>query len=117
MLFLSFRNVLSQALRELHKNDNVTQAPSNCNKSGNLWETGIRFFEYIRRQILPDGLTGRVAFDSLGDRINAEYRVINVQRGGNTVEVGQYRYSKVGGGYKTILRTYKSKEIFLRILF
>ena len=26
-------------------------------------------------QVLPDGITGRVAFDSMGDRIYAEYQV------------------------------------------
>jgi hypothetical protein len=98
----SSRNIISQALRELHRSSNVTVAPSNCNRSGNLWQTGITFFEFIRRQILAEGLTGRVAFDAMGDRINAEYRVINVQRnsGGGTGSgresvVGHYRYSKV----------------------
>ena len=37
-----FRNILSQALVKLHKSENVTEAPNNCNKSGNLWETGKR---------------------------------------------------------------------------
>ena len=84
----------------MHKNENVTEAPSNCNKSGVLWETGRKFFDYIRRQILPDGLTGRVAFDGMGDRIYAEYKVINVQNDPRNnfalgVEVGQYTYSVV----------------------
>ena len=47
-------------------------------------------------QILPDGETGRVAFDAMGDRINAEYRVVNVQRKGDSREVGTYNFSKVG---------------------
>ncbi len=54
-------------------------------------------------QTLPDGATGRVAFDSNGDRVGAEYKVINVQGGGGggesskarVVEVGQYGYSNV----------------------
>ena len=46
-------------------------------------------------QILPDGETGRVAFDAMGDRINAEYRVVNVQRKGDSREVGTYNFSKV----------------------
>ena len=29
----------------------------------------------IMFQVLPDGKTGRVAFDSMGDRIYAEYQV------------------------------------------
>ncbi len=47
-----------------------------------------------RSQLLPNGVTGRVAFDSMGDRVYAEYRVINVQNEG-AVEVGNYRYSNV----------------------
>ncbi len=92
--------MLAQALLELHEKDNVTEAPGNCNTSGNLWDTGRRFFDYIRQQILPDGKTGRVAFDGMGDRICAEYKVINVQKdprngAARGVEVGTYRYSKV----------------------
>ena len=45
------RSILAQALLELHLKENVTEAPSNCNTSGNLWETGRRFFEYIRNQV------------------------------------------------------------------
>jgi hypothetical protein len=41
---------LAQALLELHEKDNVTEAPGNCNTSGNLWDTGKRFFDYIRQQ-------------------------------------------------------------------
>ena len=46
-----FRNILAQALLELHKKENVTEAPSNCNTSGALWQTGKRLFEYIRNQV------------------------------------------------------------------
>jgi len=47
-LSLSSSNIISKALEKLHRSENVTEAPSNCNKSGNLWETGKKFFEYIR---------------------------------------------------------------------
>ena len=47
-----FRNILAQALLELHKKENVTEAPSNCNASGSLWQTGKTLFEYIRNQVL-----------------------------------------------------------------
>ena len=46
-------------------------------------------------QILPDGETGRVAFDAMGDRINAEYSVVNVQGSKDNREVGTYHFSKV----------------------
>ena len=86
------------ALKELDKKENVTEAPSNCNTSGAVWETGKRLFEYIRKQTLPDGTTGRVAFDEMGDRIYAEYQVVNVQQRHSKLEgavVGYYNYSNV----------------------
>lgn len=88
------------ALNELDEKENVTEAPSNCNTSGALWETGKRLFEYIRKQTLPGGTTGRVAFDEMGDRIYAEYQVVNVQHNPRTnteekVTVGFYNYSNV----------------------
>jgi hypothetical protein len=46
-----FSNILAQALLELHKKENVTEAPSNCNASGALWQTGKTLFEYIRNQV------------------------------------------------------------------
>jgi hypothetical protein len=51
-------------------------------------------------KVLSDGKTGRVAFDGMGDRIYAEYKVLNVQNDprnnfGKGIEVGSYRYSKV----------------------
>jgi ABC-type branched-subunit amino acid transport system substrate-binding protein len=42
-----------------------------------------------------DGETGKVSFDESGDRINAEYHVMNVYPGGALEAVGQYLFSKV----------------------
>ena len=53
------------------------------------------------------GQTGRVAFDEMGDRMFAEYEIINIQRATQTqkqhgsnrgiseVAVGSYKYDKV----------------------
>ena len=42
------------------------------------------------------GRTGRVAFDEMGDRMFAEYEVINIQKSSkNGIQVGQYKYDKV----------------------
>jgi len=62
-----------------------------------------------RSQVLPDGRTGRVAFNSMGDRINAEYKVVNMHSDRRSsfakgVEVGTYRYSKVRQGLNTCAR-------------
>lgn len=57
---------------------------------------------YILEQVLKEGLTGKVAFDENGDRINAEYDIINIQEFNETdglkkehVPVGQFIYNKV----------------------
>ena len=81
------------ALNELDAEKNVTAAPSNCNTSGALWETGKQLFEYIQKQT-HDGTTGRVGFDEMGDRIYAEYQIVNMQRK-RKVTVGYYNYSNV----------------------
>nr|CAG4643710.1 EOG090X00ST [Lepidurus arcticus] len=54
----------------------------------------IRDSFYIKKQVLLDGHTGKVAFDENGDRLNAEYDVVNIQTGHQHVSVGQYFYSK-----------------------
>jgi len=51
-------------------------------------------------------MTGRVAFDSMGDRIYAEYQVINVQEDPRSKKarraiVGNYQYSKVSNNQKS----------------
>lgn len=54
---------------------------------------------YIRKEVVPYGQTGRVAFDDNGDRIFAEYDIINIQYGPDNnktqVSVGQYFYPTV----------------------
>nr|XP_040571852.1 glutamate [NMDA] receptor subunit 1-like isoform X2 [Lepeophtheirus salmonis] len=92
-------HILAQALLELYNEGNITEAPSNCNISGVLWETGKRLFDDIQKQVLEDGATGRVAFDSMGDRIYAEYDITNIQNDRRNnfqkgVVVGKYHYSK-----------------------
>ncbi|CAB4067476.1 GRIN1 [Lepeophtheirus salmonis] len=69
-------HILAQALLELYNEGNITEAP-----------------------ILEDGATGRVAFDSMGDRIYAEYDITNIQNDRRNnfqkgVVVGKYHYSK-----------------------
>ena len=91
-------HILAQALLELFKKGNITEAPSNCNTSGILWETGKRLFDDIQKQVLENGATGRVAFDSMGDRIFAGYKVVNVRNDPRNnfrkkVEVGDYEFN------------------------
>ncbi|KAG8230219.1 hypothetical protein J437_LFUL010847 [Ladona fulva] len=84
--------VLASALRDMNEKENITEAPNDCDNSGSIWETGKLLFEYIRKQVLLNGETGKVAFDDNGDRINAEYDVVNVQERGEQISVGQHYY-------------------------
>ncbi|KAK3870716.1 hypothetical protein Pcinc_024077, partial [Petrolisthes cinctipes] len=94
--------VLAMALKKLREEQNTTEPPpQNCNDTGGSWETGKKLFQYILEQVLKNGLTGKVAFDENGDRINAEYDVINIQQFNDTgmmrkdhIRVGQYKYNK-----------------------
>ncbi|XP_012055880.1 PREDICTED: glutamate [NMDA] receptor subunit 1 [Atta cephalotes] len=89
--------VLVSALRMMNQTEKITEAPKDCSDSGSIWETGKKLFQYIRKQVLPYGSTGRVAFDDNGDRIFAEYDIINIQYTGpdnnkTQMSVGQYFY-------------------------
>ncbi|XP_043512343.1 glutamate [NMDA] receptor subunit 1 [Frieseomelitta varia] len=88
--------VLVSALREMNKTKVITEAPKDCGDSGSIWETGKSLFEFIRKEVLSDGTTGKVAFDDNGDRIYAEYDIINIQENGERISVGQYFYPSNG---------------------
>ncbi|XP_043788462.1 glutamate [NMDA] receptor subunit 1 isoform X1 [Apis laboriosa] len=83
--------VLTSALQEMNKSKSITEPPKNCGDSGSIWETGKNLFEFIRKQELS-GHTGKIAFDDNGDRIFAEYDIINIQENGDQVSVGRYFY-------------------------
>lgn len=83
--------MLTSALQEMNKSKSITEPPKNCADSGSIWETGKNLFEFIRKQVLS-GSTGKVAFDDNGDRIFAEYDIINIQENGDQVSVGRYFY-------------------------
>ncbi|KAK9892855.1 hypothetical protein WA026_022536 [Henosepilachna vigintioctopunctata] len=91
--------VLASALRDMNVNKSIqiTEAPKDCDNSGSIWETGKELFQFIRKQVLLNGETGKVAFDDQGDRINAEYNVINIQMKDKKVSeviVGRHFFNK-----------------------
>ncbi|XP_057662984.1 glutamate [NMDA] receptor subunit 1 [Diorhabda carinulata] len=86
--------VLASALRDMNQTKEITEAPEDCDNSGSIWETGRDLFNFIRKQVLLNGETGKVAFDDQGDRINAEYNVVNIQRKKKKVVVGKYFFNK-----------------------
>ncbi|XP_050686740.1 glutamate [NMDA] receptor subunit 1-like isoform X3 [Eriocheir sinensis] len=72
--------VVALALRRLHETHKVIpQPPVNCDAEDGWDKTGRELFRLIREQVLTDGRTGKVAFDEHGDRVFAEYSVVNVQ--------------------------------------
>ncbi|XP_031786054.1 glutamate [NMDA] receptor subunit 1 isoform X2 [Nasonia vitripennis] len=95
--------VLVSALREMNQTESITEAPQDCDNSGLIWETGKKLFEYVRQQTLENGATGRVAFDDNGDRIYAEYDVVNSRLSNKFVSVGQYYYSSESSKMKLIV--------------
>lgn len=87
---------MSSALREMEVSErDMTEPPQDCNSSGTVWETGRIYFEYIKKQVLLNGLTGKIAFDDNGDRLFSEYDIVNVDRPNGKSKVGQFFYSKV----------------------
>lgn len=89
------RYVLASALRDMNQTTEITEAPKDCDNSGSIWETGKTLFNFIRNQVLLNGSTGKVAFDDQGDRINAEYDVINIQLHQAHMPVGKYYFDRV----------------------
>ncbi|CAG4966150.1 unnamed protein product [Parnassius apollo] len=86
--------VLASAIRDMNTSEEIHAPPSDCDNSGSIWTTGRLLFDYIRRQSLENGATGHVAFDDHGDRVHAEYDMVNVRAQGEHVAVGKYFYSK-----------------------
>lgn len=116
--------MLASAIRDLNKSNTITVAPKDCDNSGSVWDTGKDLFNSIKKQVLLNGQTGKVAFDDQGDRINAEYNLVNIQNHKQVV-VGQYFFNRVTISiiaYKYIFRllqdfafSFFTWEIFLHI--
>ncbi|KAI5633392.1 receptor family ligand binding region domain-containing protein [Phthorimaea operculella] len=86
--------VLASAIRDMNTSEEIHAPPSDCDNSGSTWNTGRLLFDYVRKQSLESGATGHVAFDDHGDRVHAEYDMVNVRAQGEHVAVGKYFYSK-----------------------
>lgn len=96
----------------MNQTKEITDAPKDCDNSGSIWETGKELFNFIKNQVLLNGATGKVAFDDQGDRINAEYDVVNIQQQterfypnrqyNNTLtRVGKYYFNRVSSFAKS----------------
>lgn len=86
--------ILAAAIKEMMRNETITEAPKDCDDSGALWESGRRMFHYLISRNIR-GATGQVAFDDNGDRMFAEYEVINIRENLQKKVVGRYYYDTV----------------------
>lgn len=96
----------------MNTSEEIYAPPSDCDNSGSIWTTGRLLFDYVRKQSLDNGATGHVAFDDHGDRVHAEYDMVNVRAQGEHVAVGKYFYSKVHDLVE--LETQKTKRLKVR---
>ncbi|XP_052873553.1 glutamate [NMDA] receptor subunit 1-like, partial [Anopheles cruzii] len=85
--------ILASAIKEMTVNETITEAPKDCDDSGAIWESGKRLFGYLKTRNI--GQTGQVAFDDNGDRVYAEYDVINVHENHSFVKVGSFHYDSL----------------------
>ena len=84
--------VLANALKEMHTNENITVPPTDCGQvSTNKWQSGVQLLKYLKNQTF-NGKTGRIAFDEFGDRLLSDYEVLNIVNGKEEV-VGKYSFS------------------------
>ncbi|XP_047740992.1 glutamate [NMDA] receptor subunit 1 [Hyalella azteca] len=96
---LATRHVTAKALKSLQEEqpEMITSPPSACCQENHWNITGPLLYRYLKRQDLTEGLTGRVAFDNNGDRIFAEYEIINALQDNLLKVVGTYLYNKSSG--------------------
>lgn len=112
--------MLAAAVKELISNETITEAPKACEDTDVIWESGTfitiispfnveqvshqmaslyafagrKIFQYLKTRKIR-GETGQVAFDDNGDRIYAEYDVINIREKQHKKIVGKYFYDNV----------------------
>ncbi|XP_055607534.1 glutamate [NMDA] receptor subunit 1 isoform X2 [Uranotaenia lowii] len=92
--------VLASAIKEMMTfNETITEAPKDCDDTGSIWESGKKMFNYLKTRNIR-GATGQVAFDNNGDRMYAEYDVINVQSSSQYTKVGSFFYDAEKGRMK-----------------
>ncbi|XP_015264870.1 PREDICTED: glutamate receptor ionotropic, kainate 5 [Gekko japonicus] len=78
-------HVVVSAVRELNRSQEIGVKPLACT-SANIWQHGTSLMNYLR-MVEYDGLTGRVEFNSKGQRTNYTLRILEKARHGHR-EVG-----------------------------
>nr|XP_020663592.1 glutamate receptor ionotropic, kainate 5 [Pogona vitticeps] len=78
-------HVVVSAVRELNRSQEIGVKPLACT-SANIWQHGTSLMNYLR-MVEYDGLTGRVEFNSKGQRTNYTLRILEKARHGHR-EIG-----------------------------
>nr|XP_020138885.1 glutamate receptor ionotropic, kainate 5 isoform X2 [Microcebus murinus] len=78
-------HVVVSAVRELNRSQEIGVKPLACT-SANIWPHGTSLMNYLR-MVEYDGLTGRVEFNSKGQRTNYTLRILEKSRQGHR-EIG-----------------------------
>lgn len=87
--------MLASAINQMNlMNETITKSPKDCEDSGVLWDSGKMIFQYLKTRNIR-GETGQVAFDDNGDRIYAEYEVVNTREEAKNKVVGRFFYDEV----------------------
>ncbi|XP_047217219.1 glutamate receptor ionotropic, kainate 5 isoform X3 [Girardinichthys multiradiatus] len=77
-------HVVVGAVRELNRSQEIGVKPLSCT-SPQIWQHGTSLMNYLR-MVEYDGLTGRVEFNSKGQRTNYTLRILEKHRGGHKEE-------------------------------
>uniref|UniRef100_A0A3Q4BK03 Glutamate receptor n=1 Tax=Mola mola TaxID=94237 RepID=A0A3Q4BK03_MOLML len=78
-------HVVVGAVRELNRSQEIGVKPLSCT-SPQIWQHGTSLMNYLR-MVEYDGLTGRVEFNSKGQRTNYTLRILEKHKGGQK-EIG-----------------------------
>ncbi|XP_051776842.1 glutamate receptor ionotropic, kainate 5 isoform X2 [Erpetoichthys calabaricus] len=78
-------HVVVSAVRELNRSQEIGVKPLSCT-SPQIWQHGTSLMNYLR-MVEYDGLTGRVEFNSKGQRTNYTLHILEKHRGGHK-EIG-----------------------------
>ncbi|PSN32579.1 Glutamate [NMDA] receptor subunit 1 [Blattella germanica] len=106
--------ILQSAFQQMNRTEVITTPPKDCGDSAHVWETGKTLFEFIKKQNLVNGATGNVKFDDKGDRINAEYEVINIDSDLEHTKVGLYHFSNPIPTHLKILTIEEKPFVYVR---
>ncbi|XP_031557000.1 glutamate receptor ionotropic, NMDA 1-like [Actinia tenebrosa] len=68
---------------------NISMPPKSCSETA-TWQSGVDVFKELINTTLPKGLTGEVSFNSIGDRKNTKYNILNKNTQNSNLTVGQF---------------------------